>query len=403
MRIPSVGELAGIAAGRETNLFEADLESHADEIRSAVEGSSFLVIGGAGSIGKGTLKSLLRLGPSRVSVVDSDENGLAELVRDVRSSGLNLDSLEIHFEPLDALGVVGRQFLDDAKPHDRCLNFAALKHVRSEKDWYSRLRVLEVNVLLPYRLLQACRSRGTPFFFSVSTDKAAAPVNHLGATKRLMEMVMLDMPWDGVQVSSARFPNVAMSAGSLLESIPLRIASGQPVSIPADARRFLVTPAEAGTICAMAATLGPLQSVLIPRDGLLEPRLLLEAGSSVVEAMGLKPVLVSTLEEAREIQARRDGSWPVVVTPLDTPGEKTVEVFTDGTEEFTPCPLGSLSAVRPRSTSPDDVEGFISDLTELFDAEQLSAEDERRVSEHMATLLGGFETLPGVGTLDNRA
>jgi FlaA1/EpsC-like NDP-sugar epimerase len=403
MTVRSVDGLAEIAVGRTSNLFEPDMRAHSGELTAAVQGKRVLVLGGAGSIGKRTLKSLLQYRPATVIVVDPDENGLAELVRDLRSSPVNLDSVDMRFEPLDALNTLGRQFLRDTEAPDLCLNFAALKHVRSEKDWYSRLRMLEVNVLLPYQLLQMCEQRGASVFFSVSTDKAAAPVNHLGATKRVMEMVMLDLPWVGVDARTARFANVALSAGSLLESIPRRIDAGQPVSMPADAKRFLVTPAEAGSICSLAAALAPEGSALAPADGVLEPRALLDAGQSMIEAMGFAPRLVSDLGEARRILDVQDGSWPVVVTPLDTPGEKTVEVFKDGTEDVVSSPFQALEAFRPRPTTPDGIHGFLEILEEAVGGEVTVAADEQRVWDAMTELLGGFEPVKGRGILDDRA
>lgn len=403
MTVRSPEVLAEFAVGRTSNLFEPDMCAHSGALTAAVQGKKLLVVGGAGSIGKRTLKTLLRYRPATVMVVDPNENGLAELVRDLRSSPVNLDSVDLHFEPLDALNTLGRQFLRDTEAPDLCLNFAALKHVRSEKDWYSRLRMLEVNVLLPYQLLQMCEQRGASVFFSVSTDKAAAPVNHLGATKRVMEMVMLDLPWVGVCARTARFANVALSAGSLLESIPRRIDAGQPVSMPADAKRFLVSPAEAGSICSLAAALAPKGSALVPAEGLLEPRALLDAGQSIIEAMGFAPRLVSDLGEARRMLDVQDGSWPIVVTPLDTSGEKTVEVFKDGTEDVVSSPFQALEAIRPRPTSPDAIHGLLEILKDTVGGEAMNAADEQRVWEVMAELLGGFEPIKGKGNLDDRA
>lgn len=403
MTLRSIDALSEVAVGRSSDLFEPDLQRYSGAIRSALEGKSLLVVGGAGSIGKRTLKSLLHYRPATVVVVDPDENGLAELVRDLRSSPINLDSIELRFEPLDALSNLGRQLLRDAEAPDLCLNFAALKHVRSEKDWYSRLRMLEVNVLLPHQLLQLCEERGIPSFFSVSTDKAAAPINQLGASKRIMEMVMLDLPWTGVEARTTRFANVALSAGSLLESVPRRIDAGQPVSMPADARRFLVTPTEAASICSLAATVGPRGTALVPAEGLLEPRLILDAGRSMIEVIGFTPELTSDLAEARAILEVHDGSWPVVVTPLDTPGEKTVEVFRDGTEEVVSSSFQALEAIRPRPTPPDTVLGFLETLETALRRPEINSADEERVWSTMAKLLGGFQSSTGHGNLDERA
>jgi len=218
-----------------------------------------------------------------------------------------------------------------------------------------------------------------------------------------MEMVMLDLPWAGVGARTTRFANVALSAGSLLESIPRRIDARQPVSIPADAQRFLVTPAEAGSICSLAGALGPAGTALIPADGLLQPRELLEAGFSVIEAMGFRPRSFTNLGAAREELGLRDGSWPVVVTPLDTPGEKTVEVFRDGTEKVVASPFQALEAIRPRPTSPDTVLVFLEALEAALARPEINSADEERVWGAMASLIGDFPPPTGRGNLDDRA
>jgi len=218
----TVSELAAATVRRQKSLFEADCASHADEVASLVQGRRVLVVGGAGSIGSATAAQLAGFSPAQLHIVDTDENGLTELVRDLRSQGIVSDRTDLRTTPLDAGSPTMLRLLQDNRGYDLVLNFAAVKHVRSEKDLLSLLRMLDVNLRITRRLLENVAATSERYF-AVSTDKAANPVNLMGASKRAMEHLVLDEDLD-IEVTSARFANVAFSQGSLLDGWLRRLA-----------------------------------------------------------------------------------------------------------------------------------------------------------------------------------
>jgi FlaA1/EpsC-like NDP-sugar epimerase len=332
--MPSRSDLARLVAQRSDSMFAPDVAQSADGIAEAIEGRRVLVIGGAGSIGSATVGEIARYKPHQLHVVDVDENGLTELVRDLRSRGVPDSRTELRTTPLDFGGPVMRRLLEESGGYDVVLNFAAVKHVRSEKDVYSLLRMLEINVLYARRLLGWLADRGVPRYFAVSTDKAANPVNLMGATKRAMELVMLDQRVPQV-VTSARFANVAFSNGSLLDGWLRRLEKRQPWATPSATRRYFVTPEESGQLCLLAATRARDRRIVIPA---LNPerhlRDLFEVAQEVLDALGLTPIICDTEEQARSEMQRVGDSrrWPLLVTPLDTAGEKEFEEFA-GTDD----------------------------------------------------------------------
>ncbi|MBE3143110.1 MAG: polysaccharide biosynthesis protein, partial [Planctomycetes bacterium] len=262
-------DLAWIATGRKRSMFQEDYDACRPAIQEAICDRRVLIIGGAGSIGSATIRQILPFRPRALHVVDIDENGLAELVRDLRCSRLVHDQSELRLLPLDYGSPIMHRFLGDQEPYDMIMNFAAVKHVRSEKDIYSVLHMFETNVLKMYRFLQwASGCHGSVNFFSVSTDKAANPVNLMGASKRLMEHVMFSaLPYrhPPTKVTSARFANVAFSNGSLLQSWINRLQKGQPIVVPAKTRRYFISSIEAGQLCLLAGCYCPNGFVLIPK------------------------------------------------------------------------------------------------------------------------------------------
>jgi len=308
-------------------LFDADCDAHADTVAARVRGRRVLVVGGAGSIGSATTAQLARFFPEQLHIVDTDENGLTELVRDLRSQGIVSDRTELRTTPLDAGSPTMLRLLQDNRGYDLVLNFAAVKHVRSEKDLLSLLRMLDVNLRITRRLLENVAGRSERYF-AVSTDKAANPVNLMGASKRAMEHLILDEDLD-VEVTSARFANVAFSQGSLLDGWLRRLAKRQPWAVPAGAKRFFVTLQEAGQLCLLAATAGPAGRVIIPDlNPATELRDLVEVAQDVLGVLGLSPDFHEDEESARHAaQSPRPGTWPVLVTRLDTAGEKGYEEF----------------------------------------------------------------------------
>lgn len=314
--------------GRPEPLFEADLKANADAISSAVEGRRLLVLGGAGSIGGAVAKKLFSLNPEALHVVDLNENNLAELVRDIRSSlgyidgdfkAYCLDVLDPEFDAMVAA---------QPRPYDAVLNFAALKHVRSEKDPYTLMRMIRVNVLGVARAVQAA-SQGRARLFGVSTDKAANPINAMGATKRVMEQVMMRAA-DELNVTSARFANVLFSDGSLPFAWRHRLEKGQPIVAPRDVHRYFVTDREAASLCLLALSAGNTRDVFFPKlDAGVNELSFSELAVRYLESRGLTPQLCEDEEEARALAAQgpRNNQWPCYFFETETTGEKGHEEF----------------------------------------------------------------------------
>ncbi|RJR31834.1 MAG: UDP-N-acetylglucosamine 4,6-dehydratase [Desulfobacteraceae bacterium] len=321
--------------GRERELFEEDVTRHEADIRQMISRSRFLVVGGAGSIGQSVAREIFRRSPAALHVIDLSENNIVELVRDLRSS---LGYIQGDFQalPLDSRSVEYDAYIAAQKPYDYILNLSALKHVRSEKDPFTLMRMIDVNIFNNDRLTaQAVRS-GSRKFFCVSTDKAANPVNMMGCSKRIMEFFLMRRSLE-VPVSTARFANVAFSDGSLLHGFNQRIQKRQPLSAPQDVRRYFVTPKESGELCLMSCLLGENRDIFFPK---LSDRLHLITFAQIavryLEGLGYEPAPCGTEDEARarveELAAA--GKWPCYFFDSDTTGEKDFEEFYTGDEKL---------------------------------------------------------------------
>lgn len=314
--------------GRQGELFAADLEKRELELCELVRGSRFLVIGGAGSIGQAVTREIFRRGPKLLHVVDISENNMVELVRDLRSS-LGYIAGEFATFAIDAGSDIFDTFMKSGPGYDYVLNLSALKHVRSEKDPYTLMRMIDVNVFNTDRTMAQAREGGARKYFCVSTDKAANPVNMMGATKRIMEMFLmrrsLEMP-----VSTARFANVAFSDGSLLYGFNRRMEKDQPIAAPNDVRRYFVTPKESGELCLMSCLLGANRDLFFPKlDAEANLITFSEIAVRYLRRCGYEPVECASEEEAKrrvaELKERR--RWPVFFFESDTTGEKDFEEF----------------------------------------------------------------------------
>ncbi len=344
--------LVAIATGHTTSRFAADVTAHADAMRTAFSGRRILVIGGAGSIGSATLRALLPFGPAAVHVIDQNENGLAELARDIRSGALAGPSLDLQLMPLDYGAPVARRFLSHGGPYDSVLHFAALKHVRSEKDPASILQMLDTNVLKQARLMEWLAADGAPLrYFAVSTDKAANPANFMGASKRLMEHLLFTksiVPMDNTIRTSARFANVAFSAGSLLESWGERLRKRQPLAVPRDTRRYFVSLEESAQICLLAAAALPDRQLAIPAfEAARDLHELTPIAEAFARDAGYSVAWYDNERDARaavERDASR-GAWPILRTVRDTDGEKPEEVFVAAGERAVDTGLAALLAI----------------------------------------------------------
>jgi FlaA1/EpsC-like NDP-sugar epimerase len=368
---PSVESLAAALTGRHAgSLFAADVAARRTEILDRVQGRRVLVVGGAGSIGAATVKELLGFGPATLCVVDQSENNLAELVRDVRG-GAPLRDVDLRLLPIDVGSPLMRQFLEAEPPFDLVLNFAALKHVRSEKDRISLLQMLDTNLLKARRLLGWLRElRFEGRYFCVSTDKAANPVNLMGASKRLMELLVfsgLAFPELAARSTSARFANVAFSDGSLLAGYLRRMEKGQPLTAPRETRRYFISPKESGEICLLAATVAPGGDLLIPRlDAEVDLILLQDVAATVVRSFGFEPRLYQEEPEAKAACAGdiAKGRYPILLTPLDTSGEKPFEEFVGRDETAREIGLAQLLAVHQQAGNGADLAIFLAEVEE---------------------------------------
>ncbi len=316
--------------GRERHLFAGDIAAHEARIVDALAGARVLVYGGAGSIGREVVLQIFRRNPAALHVMDISENNLVELVRDLRSS-IGYMAGETLFLPLDFGGIEAAAFLASQPPYDYVLNLAAMKHVRSEKDAFSLMRMIKTNILdTRATLLSACRG-GARKYFAVSTDKAKNPANLMGATKRIMEDVLFGESEAGkTDVSTARFANVAFSDGSLLHGFRQRLLARQPISAPRDIRRYFVTGPEAGELCLASLILAGRREILFPKlDAELSLLTFSEIAVRFLRANGYEPFEVGSEDEARDSAADliAKGKWPCHFFVSDTPGEKPFEEF----------------------------------------------------------------------------
>jgi len=315
--------------GRTQSLFQDDVSAWETQLEAQVRESSFLVIGGAGSIGQATVKELFRRNPKRLHVVDISENNMVELVRDLRSS-LGYTSGEFRTFILDCGSAEFAAFLRHEGPFDYLLNLSALKHVRSERDPYTLMRMIQVNILNTDKTLRQAAEGETRKYFCVSTDKATCPVNMMGASKRIMEMC-LALWSERIATSTARFANVAFSDGSLLHGFTQRVAKRQPLSAPFDVKRYFITPRESGELCLMSCLLGLNRDIFFPKlDGELQLSTFSDIGRRYLQELGYEPYECATEEEARARIDELTGSrrWPCYFFATNTTGEKSVEEFT---------------------------------------------------------------------------
>ncbi len=399
---PSRADLAAVVTGRTTSLFKQDVHAHAAAIDHAVRGRRVLVLGGAGSIGAATVRQLMAHAPRLLHAVDLDENSLVELVRDLRSDDAVPTDTDLRITPLDFASPIMRRLLRAEDPYDLVLNFAAVKHVRSERDVFSLLRMLEINVLAADRLLKQMAERGDAAYFAVSTDKAANPVNVMGATKRAMELVMFDGR-RSLPVTSARFANVAFSNGSLLDGWLRRLEKGQPWAVPASTRRYFVSPQESGQLCLLAATAAPDRHVVVPAlDPALHLRDLVAVADEVLGALGLQPVHCTTEDEARTAvrQVRGTTQWPVLVTSLDTVGEKEFEEFAASDDVTHSGRFEQLRTLSTHPAGPAELDAFLAQAAHLVKTD--AAVDSEDVIDCVRSVVANLEHRRSERSLDSR-
>ena len=321
--------------GRDSELFSSDIVSHEDALKIIIQKSRFLIIGGAGTIGQSVTREIFKRDPRILHVVDISENNMVELVRDLRSTE-GYGSGEFKTFAIDCGSIEFEALVNDQGPYDFVFNLSALKHVRSEKDPFTLMRMIIVNVFNTVKTLRMSREMGAKKYFCVSTDKAANPVNMMGASKRIMEMFLMreSLTQD---ISMARFANVAFSDGSLLHGFNQRFLKRQPFSAPNDVRRYFVTQQESGELCLLSGLLGENRDIFFPK---LSEKLHLitfsEIAKSYLKERGYKPYECQSENEARdkaeELIAKK--CWPCYFFTSDTTGEKDFEEFFTDKEDL---------------------------------------------------------------------
>lgn len=333
--------------GRDKTLFQDDLSKLEKELSSIVSSSSFLVLGGAGSIGQAVVKEIFKRNPQKLHIVDISENNMVELVRDIRSS-FGYISGEFKTFALDIGSIEYDAFIKADGQYDYILNLSALKHVRSEKDPFTLMRMIDTNIFNTDKTLQQAINKKTKKYFCVSTDKAANPVNMMGASKRIMEMFVMRKSLQ-IDVSMARFANVAFSDGSLLHGFNQRIAKQQPIVAPNDIKRYFVTPQESGELCLLSCIFGENRDIFFPK---LSENLHLITFADIavkyLKNLGYEPYLCKDEDEARALAKTLPAQrkWPCLFTSSDTTGEKDFEEFFTDQENLDMARFANLGVIK---------------------------------------------------------
>lgn len=362
--------------GRDTEIFTKDISNKEQELTNIVSQSSFLVIGGAGSIGQAVTKEIFKRNPLKLHVVDISENNMVELVRDLRSSFGYIDG-DFQTFALDIGSIEYDAFIESDGKYDYVLNLSALKHVRSEKDPFTLMRMIDVNVFNTEKTVLQAIKKGTKKYFCVSTDKAANPVNMMGASKRIMEMYLMSLS-QKITISTARFANVAFSDGSLLHGFNQRIQKRQPIVAPNDIKRYFVTPKESGELCLMSCIFGENRDVFFPKLN-QDLHLITFADIAVkyLEDLGYEPYLCTSEDEARQMMATQpeQGKWPCLFTHSDTTGEKDFEEFFTDKEVLDMNRFENFGIIKNDGNfSTDKIDLFSTTISELKNAKKWNKE-----------------------------
>ncbi|EGQ7833845.1 UDP-N-acetylglucosamine 4,6-dehydratase [Vibrio vulnificus] len=376
--------------GRTNALFTQDIAQHEAELSRIVSESRFLVLGGAGSIGQAVTKEIFKRHPQKLHVVDISENNMVELVRDIRSSFGYIDG-DFQTFALDIGSIEYDAFIKADGQYDYVLNLSALKHVRSEKDPFTLMRMIDVNVFNTDKTIQQSIDAGVKKYFCVSTDKAANPVNMMGASKRIMEMFLMRKS-EQIAISTARFANVAFSDGSLLHGFNQRIQKNQPIVAPNDIKRYFVTPQESGELCLTSCIFGENRDIFFPK--LSEALHLITFADIAVKYLkqrGYEPHLCADEDEARELAKTlpAQGKWPCLFTESDTTGEKDFEEFFTDKEVLDMARFENLGIIKNEPL-------YQPELLSLFEEQIAQMKDQRAWSKEQIVALF-FTMLPDFG------
>lgn len=387
---------------RSQSMFKEDIDNNREELIKKIKGKTVLVIGGAGSIGSSFIRAILPFRPATLVVVDTNENALAELTRDLRSTKDMYMPKDYIPYPIDFASTVFEKMFRARGGFDIVANFSAHKHVRSEKDIYSVEALLQNNVLHAKKLLDLLSEYPPEEYFCVSTDKAANPVNIMGASKRIMEDVIFAYS-DKFPVKTARFANVAFSNGSLPAGFLARIQKLQPLSAPTDVKRYFVSPEESGQICMLACMLGNNREIFFPK--LEEEQMMTfdKISTSLLIEHGYEALECKSDEEAIErAQELKNGSkiYPVHYSGSNTSGEKAYEEFYTDTETVDMNTLKALGIVKDKEVpDKEKIENLFNKLNNAFEKSDVTKED---IVVIMKEYLPDFEHIEMGKSLDSK-
>ena len=383
------------------SLFINDIENNKEILKDKINGKNVLVIGGAGTIGSSYIRAILKFKPSKLVVVDINENGLTELTRELRSEeGQFIPEQFITYPMSFGDPVFEKMFLSHG-PFHIVANFAAHKHVRSEKDQFSIEAMIENNVFKAKTFLDLLLKNKPEHFFCVSTDKAANPVNVMGASKKLMEEVIMAYSSE-IQITTARFANVAFSNGSLLAGYVERLFKNQPISCPSDVKRFFVSPEESGQICMLACMLGKSGEIFFPNLEEEEQVYFKEITIDFFKASNRKIQLCASDQEARQIASKLDETkpYPVYFFESDTSGEKLYEEFFTETDELDLEHFQSLGVIKnARKVSISQIEDCLNDLKNVMNS---GPYDKMSIVESLKKYLPDFQHIETGKSLDQK-
>jgi len=387
---------------RKESLLKKDLEANQEILKERIDDKSILVIGGAGTIGSSFIKAILHFHPKRLFVIDISENGLTELIRDLRSSLIYNIPNDFKTYPVNFGDKIFEKILAKEGPFEIVANFAAHKHVRSEKDQYSIEAMIENNVLKAKKLLDLLAKHPPEHFFCVSTDKAANPVSVMGASKKLMEEVIMAYS-EKIPIVTARFANVAFSNGSLLYGFHERLMKQQPLAVPTDIKRYFVSPEESGQLCMFACMLGKSGEIFFPKMEETEMKTFSEITYDFFREYGLEVDDCSSEKEAREkaqLLNETSKSYPVFFFKTDTSGEKSYEEFYTSRDQINLERFIELGVIENAPKKPiTEIEKRFNDLHELFGKNNIS---KKTIIDWMSNVLEGFHHIETGKNLDQK-
>lgn len=384
---------------RKKSLFEEDIDNNSSLINEIISNSTFLIIGGAGSIGQATVKEIFKRSPKKLYVVDISENNLVELVRDLRSS---MGYIKGDFKTfvLDVSSLEFDLFIRENSYFDYVLNLSALKHVRSERDPYTLMRLINVNILNSIKISKHCLDMKSKNFFSVSTDKSSNPVNLMGASKKIMELFLLKNS-EYIKTTMSRFANVAFSDGSLLHGFIKRMEKKQPLSAPYDVERYFISSSESGELCMLSCLLGNNRDIFYPKtSSKLKLLSIKEITIKFLNSKGYDACLCESEDEARKkIDLINKGLWPCYFFKSDTTGEKPYEEFYTQDENINQDKFINIGVIKNNLYLNNNLNVFLDKINEMKIKKSWSKED---IVDSFKLLIDNFNHYETNKNLDNK-